>query len=133
MGKLAHGAVAKFPVPFDRIVETLAYIEEASNVYWEVFNTSPRTALFFGEKYYIRAGSSLAVAVFVLEASGYTVVKVLSTGGKSGLLDFMDWGASRAYVNKVIEELSKRLNMQPMDYREVKYLDASKAKELHGV
>ena len=133
MGKLAHGAIAKYPVSFDRVVEALTRIEEASNVFWEVYGTKPRTALFFGEKYYIRAGSSLAIAVFVLETSSYTVVKAFATGGKSGILDLTDWGASRAYVSDVIKKISELTNTQPIDYREVHRLDINKASELRGV
>ncbi len=67
---------------------------------------------FFGEKYYLRAGSSLVVAVFVIEGSGYTVVKIFSTGGKSGLLDLTDWGVSRSYVRSIIGKLSKYLKIE---------------------
>jgi hypothetical protein len=133
MGKLAHGALAKFPLSFDRVVETLTRVDEASNVFYEVYSTRPRTALFFGEKYYIRAGSSLAVAVFVIEASGYTVVKAFATGGKSGLLDFMDWGASRSYVSGVINKISELTGVKPIEYREVHRLDVNKADPLRGL
>ncbi len=132
MGKLAHGAVAKFPVEFSRVVEALKKIDEASNVFWEVYNTTPRVALFFGEKYYIRASSSLALAILVMEASGYTLIKAFSTGGKSGLLDFTDLGASRSYINNVIEKLTRIIGIKPIEYREVHRLDVSKASRLRG-
>ncbi len=133
MGKLAHGVMAKFPVGFDRIVEALKNIDEASNVFWEIYNTTPRIALFFGEKYFIRAGSSLAITLLVIEASGYTVVKAFSTGGKSGLLDLTDLGASRAYINIILDKLSSIIGVKPVEYREVHRLNINKAQKLRGV
>ncbi len=133
MGRLAHGIKAKIPASFDNVVNALWMIDEASNLYGEVYPTTPRTALFFGEKYFLRAGSSLGIAVFVIEASGYTVVKMFSTGGKRGLLDFTDLGASKSYIDGVLENLTKRLGVKPIDTTEVSYLSRDRATPLTGL
>jgi len=130
--KLTHGAVVKFTTDFDKVIEALKYIPEASNVYSEVFNTKPRIAIFVGEQYYLRAGSSLLVTTIVIESSKETVVKIIAGGGKVGLLDISDWGASRDYVWKVIQWVSQVLKLKPKLITEVDYLDINKAHLMRG-
>ncbi|HDD25527.1 MAG TPA: hypothetical protein ENF75_00355 [Acidilobales archaeon] len=132
MRKLAHGVVVKFSADFDKVIEAFKYVPEAFNVYSEVFSTKPRIAVFVGEQYYIRAGSSLLVTSIAIESGKETVVKVITGGGKAGLLDISDWGASRDYVWKIIQWLSQVLKLKPKLITEVDYLDISKAHLMRG-
>ncbi len=133
MGKLAHGIAVKFPVGFDSIVQAIANIDIASNVFGEIYSTKPRIAVFVGEKYYFRAKSGLVATTIVVESSQGTIVKVITSGGRESFIDFFDLGASKSYAHKIIDELSKKLGVQPTIIAEVNRLDYLKAKSLHGM
>ncbi|MEM4470446.1 MAG: hypothetical protein QXF73_06290, partial [Desulfurococcaceae archaeon] len=64
---LAHGVVARIYASFDRVISLLRPEREFSNVYIEVLNTKPGVAIAIGEKYFIRAGNYLALALIFVE------------------------------------------------------------------
>jgi len=69
---LAHGVLAEFDAPFERVVEALRRISDACNVFIEVVDTEPRIAVAIEEKYFFRAGNYLAATTVVLDLNGKT-------------------------------------------------------------
>lgn len=129
---LAHGVVVRFRCGFDRVVEALRSISIASKVYLEVFDTRPRVAVAVGEKYFFRAGNSLAATTIVVERGpGEVIVKVIATGARSGVFDFFDMGSSEDYTYLILYELAKRLGTGYDILAEVSRLDLSKSHKLH--
>ena len=126
MGKLVHGLVAKFPIGFDTIVNALKDISIASNVYGEVFKTSPKVAIFIGEKYYFRAKSGLMAATIVIESSGGVIAKIIASDGRESFIDFFDLGASKSYAHKILDELADKLRLRQTIITEVNNLDCKK-------
>ena len=130
MSKLAHAVKCRFPVGFDSIVRAVLDIDSASSIYYEQLPVKPRVFVAVGEKYYIRAGNALIATTIVVEGSGYTEVKVLAGGGKKGLLDLFDLGSSKDYAHEIIESISRRIGMRPIDIVEIDYMDAGKSSNL---
>ena len=130
MSKLAHAIKCRFPVGFDSIVRAVLDIGSASNIYYEQLPVKPRVFVTVGEKYYIRAGNALIATTIVIERSGYTEVKVLAGGGKKGLLDLFDLGSSKDYAHEIIESISRRIGIKPIDIMEIDYMDAGKSSNL---
>ncbi len=134
MGKLAYGLAVRFDVFFDKVVEAVKSISEASNVYWEVINCNgKRVGVFVGEKYFFRAKNSLTLTIIVIEQPGYTVLRMIATGGRESLFDLFDLGASKDYVVETVEKLSRILGVEPAVIAEVEHLDSGKASMLHSM
>ena len=126
MARLRAGAAARFRASFDRVVDILRTMPEASNVYCKVIDSKPRLAVLVGEKYWLRAGNAAVATTIVEERSGYTVVRVVSAGSKQGLLDFMDWGATKKHAESIIKKLSEALGVPAENYRYVDHMECSK-------
>jgi len=127
---LAHGVVARIYASFDRVISLLRPEREFSNVYIEVLNTKPGVAIAIGEKYFIRAGNYLALALIFVEEERSTLVKAIATGGRRGPLDLFDLGSSRDYAVESITRMCEALRAECEVLREVDYLDASKSEVL---
>ncbi len=106
---LAHGLAVRVKAGFERVVSALAEVDEASNVYLRVLPVRPRVAVAVGEKYFLRAGNSLAATTIALEEGDTTILRVIVTGAREGLLDFFDLGASRDYARMVVDDVARRL------------------------
>jgi len=105
--RLAHGVLARIKAGFDTVAQALSSLDIASNVYFEELATEPRTAVAVGEKYFLRAGNSLAATTVLVDRGSYTVVKVVATGARSGILDLLDFGASGSYARMIVERLAE--------------------------
>jgi hypothetical protein len=101
-------------------------------IYYEQIGSKPRMAVAVGEKYFVRAGNSLAATALVIEdeGRGCTRVKVVATGARSGLLDFLDLGPSRDYTRRIVEKLAELTGADYTVVAEVDRLDSSKAEAL---
>jgi len=130
---LAHGLVVKFREYFDKVVKALENIDIASNVYIEIFATSPRIALAIGEKYFFRAENYLATTTLLIENGDTTIVKIITAGGRRGLLDLFDWGSARDYAYIIADELSKALGKKYEVIMNIDYLDKSKSSLMHNI
>jgi len=130
---LAHGLIVRFQEYFDNVIKALEHIDIASNVYIEIFTTSPRIALAIGEKYFFRAGNYLAATTLLIEDGDTTIVKVITTGGRKGLLDLSDMGSARDYAYIIVDELSKALGKKYEIIRNIDYLDKSKSNLMHNI
>ena len=126
--------LARIDAGFEEVVNALTKLDIASGIYYEVLPTSPRTAVAVGEKYFIRASNSLAAATILVEASGYTYVKVIATGAREGILDFLDLGSSRDYARMIVEKLAEEAGSSYTILAEAHHLDAFQAQRLwlHG-
>jgi len=129
---LAHGLVARLHVPFDAAYAALLETDIASNIYHEVLPTEPRVAVAVGEKYFIRAGNSLAATTILLDEDSSTLVKIVATGAREGLLDFFDLGSSRDYTRLILRRLAERTGADYEVLAEVDRLDSLKARGLWG-
>jgi len=130
MSRLAHAVRCRLPAGFDSVVRAVLDTSGASSIYYEQLPVKPRVFVAVGEKYYIRAGNALIATTIVIERPGYTEVKVLAGGGKKGLLDLFDLGSSKDYAHEIIESISRRIGMNPIDIVEIDYMDAGKSSNL---
>jgi len=124
MPRLAHGIKVAFRVGFDRVVEVLKSIGEATSIYFEVLSTKPRVALFIGEKYFFRAKNYLVATTVVVERRDGVEVKIVAGGGRESFLDLFDLGASRDYSRMILDKLRDALGVAPDNVIEVHYLKA---------
>ena len=130
VSRLAHAVKCRFPIGFDGVVRAVLDIGSASNIYYEHLPVKPRVFVAIGEKYYIRAGNALIATTIVIERPGYTEVKVVTGGGKKGLLDLFDLGSSKDYAYEIIESISRRVGIKPVDLIDIDYMDAGKSSNL---
>jgi len=130
---LAHGLVVRFQEYFDKVVKALENIDIASNVYIEIFATSPRIAVAIGEKYFFRAENYLAATTLLIENGDTTIVKIITAGGRRGPLDLFDWGSARDYAYIIADELSKALGKKYEVIKNIDYLDKSKSSLMHNI
>ncbi|WP_317895664.1 DUF6054 family protein [Pyrofollis japonicus] len=124
---LAHGVKAVIHAPFHQAVEALETIDYASGIYLRVLGTEPRTAVTVGEKYFIRAGNSLAATTIVVDRGSHVEVTVVATGSRESFLDFFDLGSSKDYARMIVKELAKRLSTDYEIVAEVSRLSREKA------
>jgi len=66
----------------------------------------------------------------VYEVGEGVLVKVISSGGREGFLDFFDLGSSKDYARLILDALSKGLKSNYTIVSEVDYLDQSKSEAL---
>ncbi len=104
----SHMVIAVSQAGFDSVVDILRRMHEAVSVHAEYINSSPRTAIFIGEKMFFRTGSWASAVTIVKEVQGRVVVKVIATGGGEGLLN-LGWGANKSYARSIIEFIAKSL------------------------
>lgn len=128
---LAHGLAVRFRERFDKVVEALNDVDDASNVYLEVLDTSPRVAVAIGEKFFFRASNYASVSVIVIEDGDSTIVKTVSSGSREKPFDLFDLGTSKDYTYLVVEDISTRLGKDFEVIAEIEYLDRSKSELLH--
>jgi len=83
-----------------------------------------------GEKYFFRVDSYLAVTVIAIDGGDYVVLKAVATGGRKGLLSFLDYRASRDYVAEVVNSVYRVLKAKCGAVAEVSYLEQSKSTQL---
>lgn len=128
---LAHGIVARFNVGFDDIISVLYKVDIASSVYIEVLDTNPRIGIAIGEKYFFRADNSLAATTIVIEDRNKSIVKVIATGARSGILDLFDLGSSRDYTRLILDRIAEKLGAKYEVVAEVNYLDTLNSPQLY--
>lgn len=105
-------------------------VPEASNVFFEVMDSEPRIAVAIGEKYFLRAGNSLAATTLVMEIDEGTLVKVIASGGRESFLIPFDWGSSKDYARSILDALSNGLRADYRVVSEVDYLEQEKSEAL---
>jgi hypothetical protein len=127
---LAHGVAIRVYASFSSVVDALRSCEICSNVYVEVFDTSPRIAVAVGEKYFFRVDNYLAVNIIAVDRGDHVVLKAVATGGRKGLLSFLDYGASRDYALEAVNTICRALNARCEVVAEVSYLDQGKSHQL---
>ncbi|MCD6368544.1 MAG: hypothetical protein J7L38_01955 [Thermoproteales archaeon] len=127
---LAHGVTARLPAAFNNVVKALELLDHASSVYLEVFETQPRMAIAVGEKYFFRAGNYLSSTTLVIEDEDHTIVKIVASGGRRGLLDLFDLGSAKDYANDILYDLCGKVGVKPETVVEVDYLDKSRSNKM---
>lgn len=58
------------------------------------------------------------------------VLKAVATGGRKGLLSFLDYGASRGYAVEVVNSVCRTLKAKCEAVAEVSYLEQPKSSQL---
>jgi len=130
LSRLARAIRCRFPVGFDSIVNAVLDTGSACNIYYEQLPVKPRVFIAIGEKYYMRVGTALNSTTIVIDGSGYTEVKIVAGGGKKGLLDLFDLGSSKDYAHEIIESISRKIGIKPIDIIEINYMDSGKSTNL---
>ncbi len=134
MVKLAYDIAVRLNAPFDKVVEALRTVEEASNIYWEIIDRGgARVAVFVGEKYFFRAKNSLALTTIVIEQPEYTILRLIATGSRESLFDFIDLRATKDYATETIEKITEKLGTKPILIAEAHHLKHKKARILHSM
>ena len=125
------GIRAFFRAGFDSVVNAVSTYEKASNVYFEILPSRPRSAVFVGEDYFIRVGNSLVAATIVTEGDGGTWVRIIAGGGRESLLWGYDWGASGRYAKNILEWIEDSLGIPAERVEIVRKMEASKSRLLY--
>jgi len=128
---LAHGLVVKYQAQFNEVVSAIMKVNEASNVYLEVINSKPRIAVFIGEKFFFRAKDYLSATSIAFDMeNGTTILKIISTAGRSSIFGFSDLGSSRDYCFQVADSVSQILRIKYEVVCDIDYLDTNRSKKM---
>lgn len=128
---LAHGLRFMVLIEFDKVVEVLERLDDASKVYITILGTKPRVAVAVGEKYFVRIGQYISAVVIAVERDSSTEVRVVAHSGlRLGAVG--DYGASRSYTEDIMVKLCEALNVKPSDVAHVDYLERSKSSLLNS-
>lgn len=121
-----HAILAITDAGFDEVVKALRGIGDASSLHVEVIGSSPRVAVFVGEKRFLRAQTYGAAVTIVIEGSP-TTIKIVVPEIERGL-----FGRSsvtpRDYAWSILRELSQRLRVEVV--KEIERYAADRAGEL---
>jgi len=69
----------------------------------------------------------------LIEDGDTTIVKVITAGGRKGLLELFDMGSARDYAYIIVDELSKALGKKYEVIMNIDYLDKSKSNLMHNI
>jgi len=127
---LAHGVAVRVYTSFSAVVEAVKGCDIYSSVYIEVVDSSPKIAVAVGEKYFFRVDNYLAITVIAIDRSDYVVLKTVATGGRKGLLSFLDYEASRDCAVEVVDSVCRALKAKCEAVAEVSYLEQLKSSQL---
>ena len=122
----SHGVKVLLPVGFDYVVNALRNYKHAFNVYFTVLGTSPRVAVFIGDKFFVRTLGFITVITVVIDNGNYTEVKIVTHTNEFAFKGG-DLGASKSYAFEVLKAITKDLGVSPSNVLSIDYMDSSKS------